>query len=226
MTSRRTIDLGVAGLLAISWIGCAGDESDGSAGTDAPGGPVGTWRFADGSGYVEEWVFTADGNCGMRQVGGGGDPLTITGTYAVEGDLLAREMVSPEFPNPLVRDWVTFYAGPERGSFQAYVPVGDHDGWVGTWILTDHHQTVRDDGGLEPLGGTDELIVLDEDGSFTWTTTSEGTTEEVDKIDTGTWSADDEELELVVEADGVETPWSFDTLDGAAFTHVWMERVE
>lgn len=227
---RRVIQAGVAALLALSWGGCGSDDdtagSDGDLGPppgEDPGDLVGTWHHAGERGQSETWRMGADGSFHYERTAEDGATFVLQGEYSVDDDTIHTVGEYPDTPGTTVVSELTFYAGPDRASIPAYVPLGDNDGWVGSWTMRYHNRLVHDDGGPDTLEGGEEVVDLRTDGSASWRLTYDDGTEQ---LVTGTWSEGDGTIELVELVDGAEVPWSFPTLDGAALAQFPLEREE
>jgi hypothetical protein len=201
-------------LLPLSWIGCSGED-----------GLVGSWRHSDALGYVESWELSADGRVTYEWMNEFGTPRIVEGDYTVEGDTLHIDGEYVHEPGTSILSEKTFYAGSDRASIPAFVPIGGHVGWVGTWTMRYHDRFIHDDGRPETLSGGEEVLELDPDGSARWERTHDDGSEP--ELLTGTWREIDGAIELIQVEDGDEfVGIGFPTLDGAALAQFPLERVE
>ena len=244
MTIRRAIELGAAALLALSWAGCGDDEAgDGEAdGGDAdgadqadgsidagdpgddPGDLVGTWRYEGEGGAGESWVLTDERTFRYDRTGEDGSTLALEGSYRVEGDTLHFDGTYVDQPGTSLVSEMTFFAGGDRASIPAYVPVGDHDGWVGRWTMRYHNRLVYDDGRPDAIGaGGEEVLDLRDDGSGSWRLTFDDDTEP--QLLEGTWEEGEGSVDFIQVEDDLEFPWSFPTLGDGALAQLPLDRV-
>ena len=142
----------------------------------------------------------------------------------MEGDTLRFEGEYVGQPGTSLVSEMTFHAGPDRASIPAYVSIGDHDGWIGSWTMRYHNRLVYDDGRPEALSGGEEVVELDADGAARWELTFDDGSEP--QLLGGTWSEVEGAIELVQVEDGAEFPWSFPTLDDDALAQLPLDRVE
>lgn len=215
MTLGRMVELSLAALLPLSWIGCSGDD-----------GLVGSWRYGtDGLGHFESWEVTADGSVTHEWMFDLGAPQAMEGGYRVEGDTLHIDGEYVHEPGTSIVSENTFYAGPDRASIPAFVPTGGHVGWVGSWTMRYHDRLIHDDGSPDTLSGGEQLLELGADGSARWERTHDDGSEPELRI--GTWREVDGSIELIQVEDGDEfigIRWP--TLDGAALADLPLERAD